>query len=102
MTDDRSGRAPDQPLAHRLAPRPQVEARPFDGGALLVDLGSGACFELNSVGAEVWFLLDGQLSLAEVCRRLRPHYDVADEVLERDVSVLAQELLERGLLVAAG
>jgi hypothetical protein len=36
----------------RLVPRADVAAREINDGAVLVNMGSGACFELNRVGFE--------------------------------------------------
>jgi hypothetical protein len=38
----------------RLVPRPDVAAREIEDGAVLVNMGSGACFELNRIGFEIW------------------------------------------------
>jgi hypothetical protein len=38
----------------RLVPRADVAAREIDDGVVLVNLGSGACFELNRIGFEIW------------------------------------------------
>jgi hypothetical protein len=38
------------PVDARLVPRPDVAAREINDGAVLVNMGSGACFELNRIG----------------------------------------------------
>jgi|SRR5450432_2683245 len=45
------------PVDARLVPRPNVAAREINDGAVLVNMGSGACFELNRIGFEIWKLL---------------------------------------------
>ena len=73
-------------------------ARETSDGAVLVDVVSGGCWELNHVGAALWALLDGPKTLRSVCDALRTRYDVAGEVLERDVLAIAGELSKAGLV----
>jgi hypothetical protein len=57
------------PVDARLVPRPDVAAREIDDGAVLVNMGSGACFELNRIGFEIWKVLGDYVS-APVAQRL--------------------------------
>lgn len=73
-------------------------ARDTPDGAVLVDVVSGGCWELNGVGAACWSLLDKPTTLRSVCEALRTRYNVALEVLERDVLAIAGELSKSGLV----
>jgi hypothetical protein len=94
---------PPLPVAadDRLVPRPGVESRAVDGGTLIVDLDTGACWELNAVGAEVWTRLAAGATVADASRALAGRYEVAREELERDVRNLCDALLAAGLLARA-
>ena len=77
-------------------------ARDTSDGAVLVDVVSGGCWELNRVGAALWSLLDGPKTLRSVCDTLRARYDVTGEILERDVLAIAGELSKAGLVSKPG
>ena len=73
-------------------------ARETPDGAVLVDVVSGGCWELNRVGAALWSLLEKPTTLRSVCETLRTRYAVAPEVLERDVFAIVGELSKSGLV----
>jgi hypothetical protein len=81
-----------------LAPQGHVEFRSVEEGGILVDLESGACFQLNRVGADLWKSLSGGATVGAAIDSLRSRYDVASEVLERDSLLLCDELLRVGLI----
>ncbi len=81
-----------------IAPVAAIVVRPVPDGAMLVDLGRGHCWQVNRLGAEIWFLLDGRRTLRDVCEVLRTSYDVAAEVLERDVLAMVEDLLTQGMV----
>lgn len=87
-------------LSDRLVQRSDVETRPYDKGAMLVDMATGQCYRLNRVGADVWALLRQPLSLADVCRQLGDRYEVARGTLEQDVRALAERFLAQTLVRA--
>ena len=82
----------------RLAPQGHVEFRSVEEGGILVDLESGACFQLNRVGAQLWKRLSAGDTVGAAIDSLRQRYDVASEVLERDSLLLCDELLRVGLI----
>jgi hypothetical protein len=85
-------------LSDRLRRRPEIAAREVAGGAVLVDMAGGRCWELNRVGAEIWARLDGSATLEQVLAELRARYGIPDEVLARDLLELGDALLANGLL----
>jgi hypothetical protein len=83
--------------ALRLRRREGVQCRSLADRALLLDPRTGACFELNRVGAEVWSRLDGTNTLEEVCAQLQASVGVAPELLRSDVLRFGRDLEGRGL-----
>jgi hypothetical protein len=75
-----------------------VMARETSNGAVLVDVVSGSCWELNPVGAALWALLESPTTLRRICELLRARYDVAGGVVEQDVLAIAAELAKAGLV----
>ncbi len=79
------------PSATQPVPASDVAALLFDDGALLVREQSGEFITVDAVGARIWSLLDGQLSIDHI----------ADELgdSDGDISRWIAELLRRGFLV---
>jgi hypothetical protein len=83
-------------------PRSEVAVREISDGAVLVDMKSGGCFELNRVGFEIWKLLEPKASVTNICGALAGHYPVAHETLVADVQNLIDSLMRAGLVEASG
>ncbi len=81
-----------------VRPQTQVMCRPHDKGALLVDRRSGACFELNRLGAQIWNLLDGERTLFGVSARLLPTVDIPELRLAQDLLALVNALVVANLV----
>ena len=81
--------------------RPDVMSRETSDGAVLVDVVSGGCWELNHVGSALWSLLERPTTLEAVCGVLRGRYDVAADVIERDVFTIIGDLSKAGLVSLA-
>jgi len=88
----------------RFALSSDVVTREIDGGALLVNLGSGATWRLNGVGAAICRRLDGEASLAEVVAGILADFAPAPgldaDVVRRDVEALVADLRAQGLVEA--
>ena len=85
-------------LHARFAPAAHVEFRAVDGGGLLVDVNSGACFRLNRVGADLWSALTTGRPLLGAIESLGSRYDAAPETIASDALALCEQLTAAGLL----
>jgi len=65
---------------------------------ILVDTREGEVLTLNEVGGEIWDLIDGRRSVAEIIRMLVEQYEVSEEDAEGDVEEFLTQLLEAGLI----
>lgn len=74
-----------------------VVARPVEDRCVLVNLGTGACWELNRMGLEIWKLFEQGLPSSAVCAQLASRYGVELEVVTADVRALVQTLVREGL-----
>ena len=70
-----------------------------EGGAMVVDLKSGRCWQLNAVGAEAWALLQEGTTLSNVVDALVSRYDVGRAQLAADVRQIVNDLTAQGLIV---
>jgi hypothetical protein len=72
--------------------------RNLEGEAVLVHLASGACFELDAIGTEVWEMIGRGETLVNVLEALAAEYDVERSVVTRDLVALVNELAIHGLV----
>jgi hypothetical protein len=86
--------------ADKLAVNPLVVAQTMQDGAVLVEMATGDCFELNRVGAEMWSRLAGGASVGEIVTAIAERYDVAASKVDADFRVLVAELTRRGLVTS--
>jgi hypothetical protein len=86
----------------RFARSKDVISRVIDGEAVLLDLVSGRYLGLNDVATRVWELLDEGRTCGAIREALLAEFAVAPEVLDGDLDRLFADLLERGLIRAAG
>lgn len=89
----------DLSLGARLRVSDDVVFRELDGEAVVLNLGSGMYFGLDEVGTRVWSLIEAHGDLRSVYNALLDEYDVAPEILERDLVGLVSEMAEKGLLI---
>ncbi len=84
----------------RAAPEDHVVSCALAGEAALLDLGSGAYYGLDEVGAYVWGLLQQESRVADLLRALLLRYDVEPARCERDLLALLGQLHQAGLIIA--
>jgi hypothetical protein len=77
----------------RLRRAASVQSRALPDGAVLVDMQTGQCFELNQTGAEVWALLRAPTTVASLCDHLEARYRRGAEQITRDVGAVVEQLL---------
>ena len=83
----------------RFSPSPEVVSRVLDGEAVLLDLASGKYLGLNAVATRTWELIGAGKTLGEVRSALLDEFDVARDVLDRDLTELLEMMRVRGLIV---
>jgi hypothetical protein len=81
-----------------LCRRADVSWRELSDGAVLVNMRSGECFELNRVGLRVWQALDGSRDISQLCDDLCATYSIDRETSRADVEMLVTSLLTAELV----
>ncbi len=61
----------------------------------------GTMHQLNCVGAEIWKLCDGTLSIREMAAKLLGQFDADISRLELDTGAFVDEMLRQGWLLEA-
>ena len=78
-----------------------VVSREVSGELVLMDLESGMYFGLNLVGGRIWQMLDKQAQpLAAICDAIEEEFEAPRAAIESDVTSLAKDMMEQGLIVA--
>jgi Coenzyme PQQ synthesis protein D (PqqD) len=88
-------------MSRALAPSPFVVVQPTESGAVLLDIGTGECFELNELGVEVWSQLVKTQSLSEIAADLAKAYDAPISQIEADVRQLVEGLIKYSLVISS-
>jgi hypothetical protein len=81
-----------------ISRRTGVETRTTPKGAILVDMTTGRCFQLNRVGSEVWALLESPATLDVISKRIADRYQRSRETVENEICSLAEDLLREQLV----
>lgn len=68
------------------------------GELMLLSVEKGRYYNLNSVGARVWNLIESPRSIADVCRQLEAEFDVSPQQCRADVLELVSRLVDEGLV----
>jgi hypothetical protein len=82
----------------RLRVPAHVACRVVDGAAVLFNAETGQYFALDDVGTRVWSLLTALVDVPSVYDTLLSDYQVAPDVLRRDLDALIESLRSRGLV----
>jgi hypothetical protein len=85
-------------LERMVRRRAEVKAVTTEEGTILLDVGSGRCWELNDVGAFIWERLKTAEALSRTVEAVCGAYGVAAEIAQRDVLSIAGDLLAAGLI----
>jgi hypothetical protein len=73
--------------------------RTLDDGVVIVQPESGQLRVLNSAGAFIWQLVDGQRTIRELQTLLAAEYQLVETQAQADLNHFLAELTERQLLV---
>lgn len=85
----------------RLTIPDDVVVRDLAGEAVLLHLGTGTYFGLDSVGTRIWHHLAEHQSTEAIVPLLLQEFDVNERQLRLDLEALVTQLLAQRLLIAA-
>jgi len=86
------------PIDLRAFATPRVLCKDLGDEAILLDLETETYFGLNAAGSRLWTLLTTAHTIREALAIMLEEYDVAPDELERDMGMLIDDLVLRGLL----
>jgi hypothetical protein len=68
---------------------------------LMMDIDSGAYYELDATGARIWELLEQPMPFSAICGALSEAYEVDAETCRAEAAVFVDELRQLGLVAVA-
>lgn len=77
----------------------QVIAQKASNDLLLFNMDDGNYYSLDEIGSRIWELCDGNHSVSQVVAALAAEYDASDELLDKDVAELLENLHSMKLIV---
>ena len=77
---------------------PSARASLSGDGLVLLDVHGGLMLASNTIGAQIWQLLEQGRTRPEIARQLADDYGVLPDRVLRDVEAFVAALLDRGLL----
>jgi hypothetical protein len=89
-------------FARRVLLPTQVLMREVGGESVLLNLHNENYYGLDETGTRMLTLLTTSESIADAFRVLLTEYDVAPDILERDIRELIEKLVASGLLELGG
>jgi hypothetical protein len=84
--------------ASRVVTSKDVAIKRFENGAMLLNLRSGAVFQLDPIGVEMYERARRCTTPRRIARAIAARYDAPVETVERDATRLAAALAARGLM----
>jgi hypothetical protein len=78
-----------------------VHTRQFDDELIILDLGAGAYFALDTIGTRAWEGLAGGKSVEETAVEFSREYEVEFDRALADLLKLVEDLVSRGILILA-
>ena len=88
----------DVSLGSRVQRNGEILFTDLDDTVVMMDPDKGSYYELDSVGARIWNLVDIERSVAELCELLLREYDVALESCRDDVLEFLKQAAEFGVI----
>jgi hypothetical protein len=86
------------PSSRYIINAPRVAHQVIDNEAIIIDFESGAYFSVDQTGAQVWELLDRNLSVAELAACLEQQYHRPTDEIQSAIGQFIGQLLEEGLI----
>jgi hypothetical protein len=85
----------------RFTISPSVRTRELDDELIVLDLNQGEYYSLNSSGAQIWKALEAGHGVDWIRDEVVSHWPIAPEEGMAMVSMVLQDLLQRGLIARA-
>lgn len=86
------------PMSQPLKASPEVVACEFGEGVALLHLKNNVYYSLNSVGADIWELIQNPSSVEDISKYISEKFQIHKEVSRTDVERILSEFKKYNLL----
>jgi len=76
----------------------ELLASEVDGEIVMMNIESGKYYGTNSVGSEIWKLLDSPILVSDICKKLTKDFEIDDATCETEVMDFLQSLEKESIL----
>lgn len=83
-----------------LERKADIPSTVIDGEVGLMNITTGKYFALNSVGSDIWNLLEKPMSLHDLIQALLKEYEIDGETCEKEIRPFAERLVDEGIVIA--
>lgn len=86
-------------MNYRFKKNGQIIYKELEGAPVLVDPYRRMLIRLNETGSEIWSLLDGKISAADIVRSLGDKFDVDEKSLKADIIRFLDDMVKREMVL---
>ena len=87
-------------LESTISKRAELLSSEVDGEIVMMNIETGRYIGMNSVGSEIWKMIDtGASSVEDICIRLKQVFKVDDSTCQRGVLDFCSNLLKENLIL---
>lgn len=76
----------------------EVIASEVENELVMMSLENGKYYGIDSIGGDIWKMVEAPLKVSEICERLMKEYKVDASICENDVLEFIEQLKEQGLI----
>lgn len=89
---------PDITSSTLLVRNPAIFASQVDNELVMMDEAQGRYYGLNSIGSEIWSLLESSLSFEGLIQKLSQTHDVSEGQCREQVTAFLAQMIDNGLV----
>ena len=71
----------------------------IDGEIVMMDIESGAYYNLNSVATRIWELIEKPVSIGDICKHLIEDFDVSPQDCEEKTISFIHNLISKNIVI---
>ena len=77
-------------------------ANALDDEIVMMDMDNGDYLGINSVGADIWTILAGPVTVGDLVAKMMDLYEVSEEQCTTEVNTFLNKMMENDMLIVEG
>ena len=78
---------------------PEIVHTDMDGETVMMSIEQGNYYGIDSIGSDIWNMLEGEMSIEDLCLKLCEKYDVEESQCQQDVISFLEKMQEHKVIV---